>query len=298
MRVVEVLNAFGSTHAAQQVEDVLTAAAPGTTPDAGSLVRALLDGRPATSAAAAPGAQAAAAVTTVQSASAPQGVGQPSAVPHMQASHVQHHPQVSVGASSPQDSASTALAETIAAAAAAVAAPQPEGPCLTLRQLLLYAVTLLQAVLPLLGQVLAGAAVGAAGHGGQSGGSAAAAGVAVAMQWAVAVEQQLRSTVQHLERLGQHISQQQQQGLHEETLQTGMRLVELCSALLNDESARSAVSQQLLLHANGFVAQAVGYLTGGEQQGAHAAGPAVMLQQLTAALQHLQHLLMQAMQQG
>jgi hypothetical protein len=170
--------------------------------------------------------------------------------------------------------------------------------------MLLYAVNLLHAVLPLLGQLLAGgAAAGAAGPVGPSGvaGAAASAG---ALQWAAAVEQQLRSVVQHVERLGQHVSQQQQQqnqqsqGLHEDTLQTGLRLVELCSALLNDEAARSAVSQQLLLHANYFVSQAVGYLTGSEQQGGHAAGPAVILQQLTAALQHLQHLLMQAMQQG
>jgi hypothetical protein len=53
-------------------------------------------------------------------------------------------------------------------------------------------------------------------------------------------------------------------------------------------------------HANEFVSEAAGYLLCGQQQqeGLESQGPAVMLQQLTAALQHLQYVLIHATQAG
>jgi hypothetical protein len=177
----------------------------------------------------------------------------------------------------------------LAAAAAAVAAPQPIGPCLALSQLLLYAVLLLQQVLPVLGHML-------------SAGDASAADEAVSL--GVAIEQSLRAVVQQLEGLGQHAGghQQQQEGLQAGALQLGLQLVDLCCFCLNDAAAKEAVSQQLAVHAHIFVAEAGGYLTQSQQwqqqQQGQQPGPAVMLQQLTLALQHVQHLLMQAMQQA
>jgi hypothetical protein len=175
----------------------------------------------------------------------------------------------------------------LAAAAAAGAAPQPAGPCLALSQLLLYVVLLLQQVLPVLGRMLS------VGH-------ASAACDAVSL--GVAIEQRLQAVVQQLEGLGQQAGayQQQQDGLHAGALQLGLQLVDLCCFLLNDAAAREAVSQQLAVHANGFVAEAGGYLTHSQQwqqqQHGEQPGPAVMLQQLTLALQHIQHTLAQAMQ--
>jgi hypothetical protein len=175
----------------------------------------------------------------------------------------------------------------LAAAAAAVAAPQPVGPCLALSQLLLYVVLLLQQVLPVLAQMLS------AGH-------ASPAGEAVSL--GVAIEQRLRAVVQQLEGLGQQAGgyQQQQDGLHAGALQLGLQLVDLCCFLLNDAAPREAVSQQLAVHAHGFVAEAGGYLTQSQQwqqqQQGEQPGPAVMLQQLTLALQHVQPTFAQAMQ--
>ena len=80
------------------------------------------------------------------------------------------------------------------------------------------------------------------------------------------------------------------------TLQGRLQLVDLCSLLLRDDAARAAVSQQLVLHANEFVAEATGHLTQSQQWQQHwqgqveQPGPAVMLQQLSAALQHVQQL--------
>jgi hypothetical protein len=140
----------------------------------------------------------------------------------------------------------------LAAAAAAVAAPHPAGPCLALSLLLLYVVLLLQQVLPVLGQMLS------VGH-------ASAAGEAVSL--GVAIERRLRAVVQQLEGLGQQAGgyQQQQDGLHAGALQLGLQLVDLCCFLLNDAAPREAVSQQLAVHAHGFVAEAGGYLTQSQQ---------------------------------
>jgi hypothetical protein len=305
VRVMEVLTAFGAQEAAQQVQAVLSAAGAATV----AAAAAAAAGSDATSspqggaAASVPSMRAfvAAADTPAATAGADEGgantrggQGHPPQQHQQQHLHAHHQQQQVIDAA--------ALA-ALAAAAAAVPVPQATGPCLTLRQLLQYAVSLLQAVLPLLGQMLSQAAAaeaaGASAHGLSAAGFLAAG---------VAYEQQLRAVVQQLEQLGHQMGQQQWQQQQQqwqltvrgELLRMGVQLVELCSVLLHDEPARFAVSQRLMQHASEFVSEAAGYLICGQQQqeGIDSQGPAVMLQQLTAALQHLQYVLIHATQAG
>jgi len=198
-----------------------------------------------------------------------------------------------------------AAAAALAAVAAAVAAPLPAGPCLALAQLLLYSISLLQAVFPVLLQLLSDAAAAATSQAGHEPlqDHSASSSLSVGM----AIEQQLRSVVQQLESLGHQVALQQQGQQHnwqQGILQLGLLLVQLCSLLLNDNAAGAAVSQQLGQCANEFVAEGAVYLTQSQQQQQAAfqpdqpPGPALMLQQLTAALQHLQHSLSQAVQRA
>lgn len=280
VRVMEVLQAFGANEAASQVEAALSAAGAANAQGAAAA--------PASATSTAAASNGASAVPNMHDCIA--AITAASRIGGEKDQSQQHQQQLQQQPASPtlhhQHSTSAAAVMSLAAAAAAVAAPQPLGPCLTLAQLLVYAVALLQAVLPLLGQLLlAAAASGPGTHDSLSGGLAAGA----------AYELQLRAVVQHLELVGQQIGSQHTS--QEDILRLGVLLVQLCSTLLHDDAAGASVSQQVVQHASDFAGEAAVYLMqGSHTAGAAPPGPAVMLQQLTAALQHLQHLLSQAVQ--
>lgn len=345
VRVMEVLSSFGAQEAANKVEVALAAAvtAPSSSTGVSSAAAVTSDRGAAT-----PAAAAAAAAAVSHSDTSSTGATVPNmhaCTAAFQAAATAAGGNTSTGQAQDQDTAAgddagiapapatqpqpantqpqqhqeqeqershtqqdNAAAAALAAVAAAVAAPQPAGPCLALSQLLLYSISLLQAVFPVLLQLLADAAAAAAATS-QAGHEplqehSASSSLSVGM----AIEQQLRSVVQQLESLGHQVTLQQQGQQHnwqEGILQLGLLLVQLCSLLLNDNAARTAVSHQLVQCANGFVAEGAAYLTQSQQQQQHAAfqpeqppGPALMLQQLTAALQHLQHSLSQAVQRA